>query len=128
VPVFGWQTDRFPAFYRRDSGLPVDRRFDALSELSTAVAAHLDLGLGTGVVIGNPIQADHEMPADLYERSLAEALRDAAARGVRGREVTPFLLEKLRDLTDGASVFSNRALLRANAGLAGRLAKELASG
>lgn len=128
VPVFGWQTDRFPAFYRRDSGLPVDRRFDTLPALSRAVAAHLDLDLGTGVVIGNPIAPDQEMPAELYERSLAEALRDAAARGVRGREVTPFLLEKLRTLTEGASVFSNRALLLANACLAGRLAKELASG
>jgi pseudouridine-5'-phosphate glycosidase len=68
------------------------------------------------------------MPADLYERSLAEALRDAAAQGVRGRDVTPFLLERLRVLTGGGSVFSNRALLRANAGLAGRLANELASG
>ena len=128
VPVFGWETDHFPAFYRRDSGLPVDRRFDTLPELSKAVAAHLGLGLDTGVIIGNPIPPDHEMPAELYERSLAEALRDAAARGVRGREVTPFLLERLRALTEGASIFSNRALLRANAGLAGRLAKELASG
>jgi pseudouridine-5'-phosphate glycosidase len=128
VPVFGWQTDRFPAFYRRDSGLPVDRRFDTLPDLSSAVAAHLGLGLGTGVVVGNPITPDHEMPADLYERSLAEALRDAAAQGVRGRDVTPFLLERLRVLTGGGSVFSNRALLRANAGLAGRLANELASG
>lgn len=128
VPVFGWQTDRFPAFYRRDSGLAVDRRFDTLAELAKAVAAHLELGLGTGAVIGNPIALDHEMPSELYDRSLAQALRDADARGVRGREVTPFLLERLRALTEGASVFSNRALLRANAALAGRLAKELASG
>jgi pseudouridylate synthase len=127
VPVFGWQTDRFPAFYRRDSGLPVDRRFDTLPEMSSAVAAHLDLGLGTGMVIGNPIPFDHEMPAELYERSLAEALREAAARGVRGRDVTPFLLERLRVLTEGGSVFSNRALLRANAALAGRLAMALAN-
>jgi len=74
VPVFGWQTDRFPAFYRRDGGLPVDRRFDALPDLSRAVATHFGLGLGTGVVIGNPIPPEDEMPAELYVQSLARAL------------------------------------------------------
>lgn len=126
VPVFGWQTDRFPAFYRRDGGLPVDRRYDALPDLSRAVATHLGLGLGTGVVIGNPIAPEHEMPAELYVQSLTRALHDAVARGVRGRDVTPFLLERLRELTEGRSVFSNRALLASNARLAGQLAVALA--
>ncbi len=126
VPVFGWQTDRFPAFYRRDGGLPVDRRFDALPDLSRAVATHFGLGLGTGVVIGNPIPPEDEMPAELYVQSLAQALHDAVAKGVRGRDVTPFLLERLRGLTEGRSVFSNRALLASNARLAGQLAVALA--
>ena len=126
VPVFGWQTDRFPAFYRRDGGLSVDRRFDALPDLSRAVATHFGLGLGTGVVIGNPIPPEHEMPAELYVQSLAQALHDAVAKGVRGRDVTPFLLERLRGLTEGRSVFSNRALLASNARLAGQLAVALA--
>jgi pseudouridylate synthase len=125
VPVFGWQTDRFPAFYRRDGGLPVDRRFDALADLARAVATHLGLGLGTGVVVGNPIAPDHEMPAELYEPSLTQALQDAVAQQVRGRDVTPFLLERLRELTEGRSVFSNRALLARNARLAGQLAAAL---
>lgn len=125
VPVLGWRTARFPAFYRRDSGLSVDRRFDALPDLARAVATHFGLGLGTGVVIANPIPPEHEMPAQLYKRSLARALADALAAGVRGRDVTPFLLERLRALTEGRSVFSNRALLESNARLAGELAVAL---
>jgi len=127
VPVFGWQTDRFPAFYRRDGGLPVDRRFDALDDLSRAVAIHFGLGLGTGVVVGNPIPLEHEMPAELYVESLTQALHDAVAAGVRGRDVTPFLLERMRRLTEGRSVFSNRGLLASNARLAGQLAGGLAA-
>jgi pseudouridine-5'-phosphate glycosidase len=125
VPVFGWQTDRFPAFYRRDSGLRVDARFQSLEEMADAITCHFDLGLGTGVVIANPIAVEDEMPAELYESSLAQALRDAAAGGVTGREVTPFLLDRLRSLTEGRSLFSNRALLLSNARLAARLAVRL---
>ena len=125
VPVLGWGTDMFPAFYRRSSGLPVDRRLDAIDDLARAVRTHFDLGLGTGVVVANPIAVEHEMPIELYENSLAAALADAAASGVRGRDVTPFLLERLRDLTANRSVFSNRALLLGNARVAADLARAL---
>jgi len=77
------------------------------------------------VVIGNPIATEHEMPAELYAQTLTHALDDAVARKVRGRDVTPFLLERLRELTEGRSVFSNRALLASNARLAGLLAATL---
>jgi pseudouridine-5'-phosphate glycosidase len=125
VPVFGCGSDRFPAFYRRDSGLGVDRRFDDVGDLAAAVRAHFDLGLATGVVVANPIAAEHEMPAELYESALARALDEAAREGVRGRAVTPFLLERLRRLTEGVSVFSNRALLLGNARVAAALAAAL---
>jgi pseudouridine-5'-phosphate glycosidase len=128
VPVYGFRTDAFPAFYRRDSGLPVDAGFVAIENLATAVRAHFRLGLGTGVVVANPIPAPFEMPRDTYERALERALADAERAGVRGRAVTPFLLERLRELTDGASVFSNRALLVANAQVAGSLAAALGRG
>ncbi len=128
VPVYGVGTDEFPAFYRRDSGLPVDRRFDSIEELARAVRTHFMLGLGTGVVIANPIPAEHELPRDVYEAALAHALADADARKVRGREVTPFLLERLRELTEGGSVFSNVALLLHNARVASALAGALARG
>jgi pseudouridine-5'-phosphate glycosidase len=125
VPVYGFRTASFPAFYRRDSGLPVDRSFEDVRSLAEAVAAHGALGLGTGVVIGNPVPAAQEMPAVVYETTLARALGDARAASVRGRDVTPFLLQKLEALTQGRSVFSNVALLRHNARLAGELAVAL---
>jgi pseudouridine-5'-phosphate glycosidase len=127
VPTYGLGTNTFPAFYRRESGLPVDRRFEAVEDLARAVRAHFSLGLGTGVVVANPIPPQEEMPAPLYEKALAQALADAARARLRGRGVTPFLLERLRELTEGHSVFSNRALLRHNARVAGALAEALAS-
>jgi pseudouridine-5'-phosphate glycosidase len=126
VPTYGLGTDTFPAFYRRESDLPVDRRFEVVEDLARAVRAHFSLGLGTGVVVANPIPREEEMPAPLYERALAQALADAARARLRGRGVTPFLLERLRELTEGQSVFSNRALLRHNARVAGALAEALA--
>jgi len=126
VPVFGFATDRFPAFYHRDSGLPVDRRFETVEELGAAVRLHFSLGLGTGVLVANPIPEADELPREAYERALAEALSAAAREGVRGRAVTPFLLERMRTGTGGESVRANLALLRNNARLAARLAAALA--
>jgi pseudouridine-5'-phosphate glycosidase len=125
VPVYGFGTDTFPAFYRRDSGLPVDARFDAVEPLAAAVRAHFEL-CGAGVLVANPIAAEHELPLELYDASLERALAAAREAGVRGRALTPFLLERLRQLTDGRSVFSNRSLLLGNARLAGALAVALA--
>jgi pseudouridine-5'-phosphate glycosidase len=125
VPVVGVGTDSFPAFYRRDSGRPVDRRVDDLALLAAAVRAHFDLARG-GLLVASPVPAADEMSRDLYETALAEALADAARSGVRGREVTPFLLERLRERTGGASVVTNVALLLSNARLAGQLAAALA--
>jgi len=122
VPVFGFETDEFPAFYRRSTGLPVDRRYDSILELASAVNTHLSLGLGTGVLVANPIPAAEEMPLELYDRALHTALSEADARGIRGRAVTPFLLDRMRTVTGGESVRVNVALLRHNARVAGRLA------
>ena len=125
VPVYGYGTDEFPAFYRRASGLPVDQRFDDLDQLARAIELHRALGLSTGVLVANPIPVEHEMPAELYEMALASALAEAAERNVRGRAVTPFLLDRIRALTEGKSVFSNIALLAHNARVAGQLAVAL---
>lgn len=122
VPVFGFETDQFPAFYRRSTGLPVDRRYDSITELAAAVRIHLSLGLGTGVLIANPIPSADEMPAQLYERALHTALSEAESRGIRGRAVTPFLLDQMRAVTGGESVRANVALLRHNAQVAAALA------
>jgi pseudouridine-5'-phosphate glycosidase len=128
VPVYGFGTGEFPAFYRRESGLPVDHRFDSIADLARAVRTHFMLGLRTGVVVANPIPREHELPREDYEKALARALADASAQNVRGRAVTPFLLERLRELTGGGTVFSNLALLRSNARVAAELAGELSRG
>lgn len=125
VPVFGFGTDEFPAFYARESGLRVDRRFDEIGPLAEAVRTHLALDMGTGVIVANPVAREHELPRVVWQPAIERALADATRQGIRGRDVTPFLLERLRALTDGASVFSNRALLVNNARLAGRLAAAL---
>ena len=122
VPVFGFGTDEFPAFYRRASGLPVDRRYDSITELASAVQLHLSLGLGTGVLIANPIPVADEMASALYDRALNTALTEADKQRIRGRSVTPFLLERMRAVTGGESVRANVALLRHNAQVAAALA------
>jgi len=127
VPVYGYGTDRFPAFYRRDSGYGVDARFDTIGALAGAVRLHFELELGGGVVVANPIPIASEMPVDVYAPALERALADAEAHGLKGRAVTPFLLERMRQLTLGASVEVNRALLLDNARVAGELAVALAS-
>ena len=125
VPVYGVGTDHFPAFHRRDSGLPLDQRFDRIDDLAAAVRAHRDLGLGTGLVVANPVPEKDEMPREIYEGALAQALADASREGVRGRAVTPFLLERVRVLTGDGSLATNRALLAANARVAADLARAL---
>lgn len=122
VPVLGFGTDEFPAFYRRSTGLPVDRRYDSIAELASAVRVHLSLGLGTGVLVANPIPIADEMDPQLYDRALDTALSEAQERGIRGRAVTPFLLDRMRAVTGGESVRVNVALLRHNAQVAAALA------
>jgi len=122
VPVFGFGTDEFPAFYRRSTGLAVDRRYDSIAQLASAVRVHLSLGLGTGVLIANPIPVGDEMPSELYDRAIHTALSDADASAIRGRALTPFLLDRMRVLTGGESVRANLALLHHNAEVAAALA------
>lgn len=127
VPVYGFGTDEFPAFYRRSSGLRVDARFDSIEALAAAAARHFSLGTGTGVLIANPIPEADEMPSALYERALSDSLAAASAAGIGGREVTPFLLDRMRQATGGESIRANVALLRHNARVAGLLSAALAS-
>jgi pseudouridine-5'-phosphate glycosidase len=126
VPVLGWRCDGFPAFWRRESGLAVDRRFDDLARLAEAIRLHHELGTGTGVIVANPVPGADELDGAAYERALGSALEAAAGRGVRGRDVTPFLLEQMSRATGGGAMRANLALLRDNATLAGALAVEMA--
>ena len=127
VPVVGFGTSEFPAFYRRSSGLRVDTRVDSIAGVAAVINAHMALGLGSGVLVANPIPEEDELSRDLYEKALATALADVETRGLSGREITPFLLDRLRVLTGGDTVRANVALLRNNARVAALVAAALCS-
>jgi len=126
VPVLGHGTDEFPAFYRRASGLRVDRRCDSIPEIAATIRAHFEIGPPTGVVVANPIPPADEMPQDVYEAAVTAAVAAADEAGIRGRDVTPFLLDRMRVATGGDSVVVNRALLANNAAVAADIAVALA--
>jgi pseudouridine-5'-phosphate glycosidase len=121
VPVVGYGTDTFPAFYLPSSGEPVSGRVDTPWQAAGVLRAHWDLG-GGGVVLAQPVSGDVALDPDELSVALAEAERLAAARGVRGQEVTPFLLARLADLTGGKTLRANQTLIVANARLAAQVA------
>jgi len=122
VPVIGYCTDRFPAFFTRDSDLAVDARFDEPEEVARVMHAKWKLGLIGGLVIANPIPAASQLPRERVERATAQALDEARTQGVAGQALTPFLLERMNALTGGESLASNIDLVRNNARLAARIA------
>lgn len=124
VPILGMATAEFPAFYRRESGLRVDRRCDTIAEVAAAVRTHFDLGFTSGLVIANPVPEADALPRELHDSALGTALVEAIE--VSGREVTPYLLDRMRALTGNASVKTNEALLLNNARVAADLAVALA--
>ena len=126
VPVIGYRTDRFPAFYVRDSGFGVPHRSDSPEEIAAILASKWALGLEGGVVIANPIPEAHALARDAIEAAIQEALQDADHKGIRGKEITPFLLERLGTLTAGRSLEANIALIKANAAAGAAIAKALA--
>ncbi len=126
VPVVGYGTDSFPAFYARDSGERLEHRFDTPADLAALIAAHRGLDLPGGILIANPVPEADALPAAEIEAIIARAVAEAAARGVAKKAVTPFLLARIVELTGGRSLATNIALIRNNARLAGRVAVELA--
>ncbi len=127
VPVIGWRTDEFPAFFTPSSGLRLVHRADALDDLAARLAAQWELGLDTGALIANPIPTDAAAAAAPVEAATQAALQAAEAAGIGGRDLTPFLLAEIVRRTDGASLDANVALARNNARLAGGLAVALAA-
>ena len=127
VPVIGYRCDEFPAFYSRSSGLPVPARAETPEEIAAILAARWRLSARGGVLVANPIPVADEIPSDRIQGHIAAALQEAAARGIAGKEVTPFLLAHLRDLTQGESQRANVALVLNNARLAARIARALAA-
>lgn len=121
IPVVGFQTDRFPAFYLRESASQVDARFDDVTELAAFLAAEL-ARTGRGIVVANPIPAADEINPEEWERWITAARRDAETAAVTGRSVTPFLLGRLHALSDGRTLAANLSLIRSNTALAAKLA------
>ena len=127
VPVIGYQCDEFPAFYSRASGLRIPARAESAEEIAAILAARWRLSDKGGALIANPIPAADEIPAVEIEGQIAAALQEAKARGIAGKEVTPFLLARIRDLTQGESQRANVALVLNNAKLAGKIACALST-
>ena len=123
VPVVGYRTDAFPGFYVRDSGATVPWRVDSPAEVAAMMRYRDTLGLTAGVVVANPIAPGDEMDSDLHERTLAAGLEEVRRRGIRGKDVTPFLLGYFHHETGGASLDANVALVLANAALAAQIAQ-----
>lgn len=127
VPVLGYGTDRFPGFYLRDSGYPVPWRVDSPDRIAAVARARTALGLTASVVVANPVAEAAQLDPAVHDRVLDEALAAATVAGVRGRDVTPFLLEWFHGHTDGDSLTLNVALVCANATLAAEIAVALAA-
>jgi pseudouridine-5'-phosphate glycosidase len=125
VPILGYQTDEFPAFYSRRSGLPVDARVDTPQEAARVIRTKWKLGLEGGVLVTVPVSEEAELPRALAEEAIAQALAAAQEQGIAGKALTPFLLGQIAQSTDGASVEANIALLRKNAAVAARIAGAL---
>lgn len=127
VPVVGYRTDHFPAFFARSSGEPVDLRCDTPEEVARLVAAHRALGLAGGLLVGNPIPDEHALAGEAIEAAIARAIAEAATAKVGRKALTPFLLGRIVELTEGRSLAANIALIRHNARLAAEIAAALAT-
>ncbi len=123
VPVIGYGTEILPAFYTRKSEFKVDYRMDTPEEIAKAFKVKNDLGLRGGMLVTNPIPEEYSMDADVINRAIEDALEECREKGIHGKETTPFLLAKVKELTGGDSLDSNIQLVFNNARLAARVAK-----
>ena len=126
VPVLGYRTGQLPAFFTQDSGFAVDYRLDDAGDIARLLQTKWAMGLGGGVVIANPIPTAHAMPRAVIDAAIAQALSDAQAQGISGKQTTPFLLERVNALTGGDSLAANIELVLNNARLASAVAVALA--
>ncbi len=125
VPVIGYGTDDFPAFYSRKSGLGVTENLDNPQDIVDFAKTHWDAGLQSAVLVANPVPERDAIPNKEMEPLIEQANREARDQGVHGKELTPFLLERITELTKGKSMKANLALLLNNARLAAQIAKAL---
>jgi pseudouridine-5'-phosphate glycosidase len=122
VPVIAYGTDEFPAFFTRSSGHKADHRLDTPEEIALALDIHHRLGTGTGLLIANPIPEEAALTSEFIDGTIADAVREAGERGIGRKELTPFLLARINELSAGESLKANIELVKNNAGLAARMA------
>ncbi|MBR0368348.1 MAG: pseudouridine-5'-phosphate glycosidase [Clostridia bacterium] len=125
VPVIGYQTEELPAFYTRKSGFNVDYRLDTPEEIAAAFRAKLGMDLKGGMLVTNPIPEAYSMDPEVINKAIDDAVAEANRKGIRGKQTTPFLLAKIKDITGGDSLASNIQLVYNNARLAAQIAKGL---
>lgn len=125
VPVIGYQTDEFPAFYSRESGLKLDMRADTAEEVAAIARATWGSGLQNGLLVCVPCPVEYAQPMHVMEAAIAQAVQEAEAQNVRGKAVTPFLLARISELTHGESKTANMAFLQNNALVAAQIAVAL---
>ncbi len=125
VPVLGYQTKQLPAFYTRESGFELDYRIDTPEEIAKIITTKWELGLEGGVVIANPIPEEYSMDYNLITESIKNAVKEAEKNGIKGKETTPFLLGKIKEITKGASLEANIQLVYNNAKLASKIASSM---
>jgi pseudouridylate synthase len=127
VPVIGYRTNEFPAFYTQTSGLLLEMSAQSPDEAATVLQAQWQLGYPGGAIIANPIDAVHAIPYEEIEKFIDDALTECESLNIRGKAVTPFLLKRVSELTSGRSLTANKALVRSNARLAAQVAAALTS-
>ncbi len=125
VPVIGYGTEELPAFYSRQSGLKVDYRMDTPEEIAAAMRTQTELGMAGGMLVTNPIPEAYSMDPAVINKAIDQAIEEMEALGIHGKECTPFLLAKVKDITGGDSLDSNIRLVFNNASLAAKIAKAL---
>lgn len=126
VPVVAFGTDEFPAFFSRESGCAAPQRLDTPAEVAELMEAKWRFGLSGGVAIVNPIPVEDEIPSEEIAAIIRQALADMDARGIKGKDATPYLLGRIVEITDGSSLTANIALVNNNARLGARVAAEFA--
>jgi len=127
VPVLAFGTDEFPAFFSRSSGHPAPMRVDTPQQVAAVMAAKWDLGISGGLAVVCPIPAEDELPAGEIDRIVEQALADMDVRGIHGKDATPFLLGRIVEITGGASLTANIALVKNNAHLGAQVAAAYAA-
>ncbi|MDJ0760676.1 MAG: pseudouridine-5'-phosphate glycosidase [Woeseiaceae bacterium] len=127
VAVLGFRIDNLPAFYARDSGLPLDYRVETAADIAAMLIAHDSIGLNNGTLIANPIPAAHALPRETMDRLINTAIKEMEAAAITGKDATPFLLQRITELSAGDSLAANMALVVNNARLAAEIAVSYAT-